>query len=181
MTVLLVLAMFIGFALLDHLLHREKPAPVMEMPAEPRHAPHFRHHPGHGWLLPEGHHMELVGADEAAVTLAGAIERIELPQPGRWVRQGQKAWTFYHNGSRFDMVSPVEGEVREINTEVLNDPSLIMKDPYGRGWLMRVNVPDEESVDRNLLPDSIVGSWMAMDLRKAATHDQAAVHELLLT
>lgn len=181
MTVLLVLAMFIGFALLDHFIHHSKRTQATQKPVTPIREPHLRYHPGHGWLVAEGHHLERIGADEAAVVLAGPIERVDLPQPGRWIRQGQKAWTFHHNGTTFDMVSPVEGEVREVNPDVLQDPSLITKDPYGRGWLMLVNVPDEESIERNLLPDRMVPTWMAEDLRKAASHEREAVHELLLT
>jgi hypothetical protein len=58
------------------------------------------------------------------------------------------------------MVSPVEGEVLEVNAEVANNPSLLRDDPYGAGWLVSVHVPDEESVARNLVPKSLVGEWM---------------------
>jgi hypothetical protein len=58
------------------------------------------------------------------------------------------------------MVSPTEGEVVEINPEVIDNPSLLRSDPYGKGWLMTVHVPDEETTQRNLVPKSMVGSWM---------------------
>jgi hypothetical protein len=58
------------------------------------------------------------------------------------------------------MVSPIEGEVVEVNSEIISDPSLLRKDPYGKGWLMTVFAPDEESTFRNLLPANLVGSWM---------------------
>ena len=58
------------------------------------------------------------------------------------------------------MVSPVEGEVLEVNSEVVKDPGLLRSDPYGKGWLMVVHVPDEENTGRNLLPKSLVPNWM---------------------
>jgi hypothetical protein len=58
------------------------------------------------------------------------------------------------------MVSPIEGEVIEVNQEVVKNPALLRDDPYGRGWLMTVNVPDEESTERNLIPESLVRNWM---------------------
>ena len=50
------------------------------------------------------------------------------------------------------MVSPTEGEVMEINAEVLDNPALLRQDPYGKGWLVAVHVPDEENTRRNLVP-----------------------------
>ncbi len=98
--------------------------------------------------------------DEFAAALAGSIDKIELPKRGQWLRQGQKAWGFSRNGEKVEMVSPVEGEVMEINSAVVKDPSLLRQDPYGKGWLMLVNVPDEESTGRNLLPTNLVSNWM---------------------
>jgi hypothetical protein len=62
------------------------------------------------------------------------------------------------------MLSPVEGEVAEVNAEVVADPGLLRRDPYGRGWLMTVAVHDEDVVLRNLLPAGMVRGW----LREAA-------------
>jgi len=119
-----------------------------------------RYHAGHAWCLQERKHLERVGIDEFAATLAGPIEKIELPKPGQWIRQGQKAWGFSRNGQKVEMVSPIEGEVIEVNGEVVKDPALLRRDPYGRGWLLVVHVPDEESTGRNLLPASLVPNWM---------------------
>jgi len=58
------------------------------------------------------------------------------------------------------MVSPTEGEVMEINTEIVKNPALLRQDPYGKGWLVSVHVPDEESTGRNLVPPALVRGWM---------------------
>ena len=58
------------------------------------------------------------------------------------------------------MVSPIEGEVVEVNHEVVKNPALLRDDPYGRGWLMTVHVPDEESTTRNLIPKDLVRNWI---------------------
>lgn len=171
MTVILVLFTFFGFVALDWLLHRGK-APAVA----PAHVPsiglninkvagflapdNLRYHPGHAWLQRERPNIARVGADEFAAALAGDISKIELPKPGQWVRQGQKVWTLHRNGEIAEMVSPIEGEVIEVNQEVLKNPALLRDDPYGRGWLMIVNVPDEESTGRNLIPGNLVRNWM---------------------
>jgi len=172
MTVLLVLITFLVLAVFDYVLNRGKvqakqPAFAPVRPAlEPAYVEGFlvpeavRYHPGHTWLTRERQHLARVGADEFAAKLAGNIEKIELPKPGQWIRQGQTAWKLYRNGERTSMISPIEGEVVEVNPEVENDPSLLRRDPYGKGWLMTVHVPDEESTWRNLLPVNLVKGWM---------------------
>jgi glycine cleavage system H lipoate-binding protein len=108
----------------------------------------------------ERRNLVRVGADEFAAALAGPLEKIELPKPGQWIRQGQKAWSFIRDGQKSEMVSPTEGEIVEVNQELLQDPSLLRRDPYGRGWVATVHVPDEESTTRNLVPAGLVRNWM---------------------
>jgi glycine cleavage system H lipoate-binding protein len=179
MTVILVLATFLVFVALDIMLRHRKQvhAAATVVAAEARlEAPAFiegflvpedvRYHAGHGWALRERKQLMRVGIDEFAASLLGGVKQIEMPKPGRWIRQGQRAWSFYRNGEKAEILSPVEGEVVEVNTEVLNDPSLLRKDPYGRGWLMTVSVPDEDSVARNLLPVEIVPDWMRRSVER---------------
>jgi glycine cleavage system H protein len=170
MTVILVLVTFFGFVLLDWFLHRGK-APAVA-PNEPARVSQIdriagflapddlRYHAGHAWLQRERSNIARTGADEFAAALAGDISQIELPKPGQWVRQGQKAFTLHRNGETTAMVSPIEGEVIEVNMEVVKNPALLREDPYGRGWLMTVNVPDEETTTRNLIPKNLVRNWM---------------------
>lgn len=177
MTVILVLVMFLGFVILDWILHRGK-QPVVAANAGPvgvsqlnRIAGFFapdnvRYHAGHAWLQRERRNIARTGADEFAAALAGNISKIELPKPGQWVRQGQKVWTLYRNGEATEMVSPIEGEVLEVNQEVLKNPALLRDDPYGRGWLMIVHVPDEETTTRNLIPTNLVRSWLSDSIER---------------
>jgi hypothetical protein len=58
------------------------------------------------------------------------------------------------------MVSPTEGEVMEVNAELLHNPEVLRSDPFGKGWLLAVHVPDEENTGRNLVPKGLVGQWM---------------------
>ena len=118
------------------------------------------YHAGHSWLVRERKNVVRVGADEFAAALAGKVEKIELPKPGQWIRQGQKILSFYREGEKTEMVSPTEGEVLEVNAEVLANPALLRQDPYGKGWLVAVHVPDEENTSRNLVPKSLVRDWM---------------------
>jgi len=177
MTVLLVLATFLVLIVLDYALNRRTVmatvpietgnamTPATTAPAGDFvggfHTPdNLSYHPGHSWLVRERKNVVRIGADEFAAALLGGIERVELPKPGTWVRQGQKILAFFRDGVRTEMVSPTEGEVMEVNSEVLGNPAVLRQDPYGKGWLLAVHVLDEENTGRNLVPKGLIRQWM---------------------
>jgi glycine cleavage system H protein len=174
MTVILVLATFLVFIVLDYALNRRKALNTATALA-PKAVPAMfggdyvggflvpagvSYHSGHTWLVRERKNVVRMGADEFAAALVGKVEHVELPKPGQWIRQGQKVLSFYRHGEKTEMVSPTEGEVMEINAEVVKNPGTLRQDPYGKGWLVTVHVPDEESTGRNLVPKSLVREWM---------------------
>jgi glycine cleavage system H lipoate-binding protein len=127
-----------------------------------------RYHAGHTWALSESQDLIRVGIDDFASKLAGKIENLVLPQRGRWVRQGQKIWTIFRDGKSVDMVSPIEGTVTEVNEAAAKNPELTRKDPYGEGWLLKVQAPDAKINFRNLLDGELARLWTeasAMRLR----------------
>ena len=174
MTPILVLATFLVFIVLDYFLNRRKVMATVHATAPQAVPAHLggdyvdgflvpaklSYHSGHSWLMRERKNVVRVGADEFAAALLGKLEKIELPKPGQWIRQGQKVLSFYRDGRKTEMVSPTEGEVMEINTEALTNPAILRQDPYGKGWLEAVHVPDEENTNRNLVPKSLVREWM---------------------
>lgn len=174
MTVILVLLTFASFLLIDYLRGQKQAAkqPVLQTAnreTAPRMLPalvagfkvpeNVRYHPGHTWALSESPDLVRVGMDDFASKLAGKIERIALPQRGRWIRQGQKICTIFRDGKSVDMVSPIEGTVSDINESVANDPELARKDPYGDGWLVSVQAPDSKTNFRNLLGGAMARWW----------------------
>ncbi len=173
MSVVLVLMFFVAFIVLDYFLNRKKA--LATVPAAATHPANAQtgdyvdgfltpeklsYHSGHSWVLRERKNLVRVGADEFAAALVGKIERLELPKPGQWVRQGQRVVALHRDGQKTEMVSPTEGEVMEVNPEVLANPALLRQDPYGKGWLMTVHVPDEENTGRNLVPRRLIREWM---------------------
>jgi glycine cleavage system H protein len=189
MTVPLVLATFLVFIVLDYFLNRRKA--IRTVPAEGRakvpatlggdYVDGFlvpeavSYHSGHTWMVRERKNVVRVGADEFAAALLGKIERIELPKPGTWVRQGQKILSFYREGEKTEMVSPTEGEVMEVNAEALGNPLILRHDPYGKGWLVSVHVPDEENTGRNLVPKGLVHEWMREAVERLYSRQPALV------
>ncbi len=183
MTVILVLLTFAIFLMIDY-ARGEKLAkqPVVRAAAKetaPRVVPalvagfqvpeNLRYHAGHTWALSESQDLIRVGMDDFASKLMGKIENIALPQRGRWVRQGQKIWTIFRDGKSVDMVSPIEGTVTDVNEAAAKNPDLARKDPYGEGWLLKVQAPDAKVNFRNLLGGELARLWTeasAMRLQK---------------
>ncbi len=174
MVVLLVVVTFAIFIGIDMVMNRKR-VPVIPMVTESQAEPvtgeemilggfrvpaNLRYHAGHTWLQRERKSVQRVGVDEFAAVVAGPVEKIEMPKAGQWVRQGQKVFSFFRGGEKIELVSPVEGEVLEINAEIAANPSMLREDPYGKGWLMTVFSPDEEGPSRNLLPANLLRSWM---------------------
>ncbi len=174
MVPLFVLATFVLFITADVLLHREKYRfRVAERPA-PGGAPvaaapvvagitlpeGLRYHPGHSWALDEGNGRVRVGLDEFAASLIGPISKIDVPQRGRWFRQGEKGWTVQTSHGLAAMLAPAEGEIVAVNDKAIQNPEVVSRDPYGSGWLLEIFSPDTQVSFRNLLTGALARRWM---------------------
>ena len=176
MIALLVILTFATAILIDHLLLRRKlvvlsgETTTAPEPVRPRLAPavvagfnlpdNLRYHPGHTWAAAEGPTRVRIGIDDLAAKLAGDVERIEIPERGRWIRQGQKIIAMHRDGREIDLVSPMEGEIVDVNELALRNPKEASADPYGNGWLLTVNAPDAKTNFRNLLGGTLARRWM---------------------
>jgi hypothetical protein len=63
------------------------------------------------------------------------------------------------DGNSYEMLSPIEGTITDVNEAVLEHPDTARTDPYGEGWLMKVNAPDAKTSFRNLLGGSLARWW----------------------
>lgn len=172
MSILFVLLTFLLILSVMYFRREQVPAAVQVAPAQRLTTPKmvkaagfevpeaYSFHPGHTWVLDEGRQNARVGIDAFAGNLFGHIDRIELAELNRWVRQGQKLCTLTRQGQSVDLLSPVEGVVVSVNHEVLKDPNLIVEDPYKNGWVCMVKAPELATNTKNLLQGPIVPAWM---------------------
>lgn len=177
MVVLFVVLTFAAFIAVDYILNRAKyqleaeqpavvPVKASARPFEPVYVngvvmlPALRYHPGHAWASVEGAATARVGLDDFAARLLGSVQKVDLPPVGRWLRQGEKAFTIHQDGRSADVISPVEGEVIRVNASLHDSPQVLGADPYGAGWVMVVHSPDLATTLRNLLSGSVAQRWM---------------------
>jgi glycine cleavage system H lipoate-binding protein len=175
MVAALVLATFVIFVLVDFYFQRRRSQPAQavmvtqragregfpltvvggfELPAP------LSYHPGHTWAVTEARSTVRAGLDDFAARLLGPVDRVELPARGHWLRQGEKAWALVRGEHRFEMLSPIEGEVIDVNDLVLKDPMIVNRSPYGAGWLVAVHSPAAEANLKNLIRGRVAERWM---------------------
>jgi len=104
--------------------------------------------------------------DDFAQKLVGKVDAVDLPAVGSRLAQGEKGWSLVVDSERIPMLSPVAGEVVEVNREVLRSPELLAQDPYGKGWLLKVKSSRVASNARNLLSGKLARAWMESALDK---------------
>lgn len=117
-------------------------------------------HPGHAWVKVEGDNVATVGIDDFAHRLMGPLDKIKGLAIGASLAQGKKAWTLYRDHKAVDMLSPIDGKIVAINEEALRSPQEARRDPYGEGWLLKVEAPDIKANMKNLLTGSIAKKWI---------------------
>ncbi len=117
-------------------------------------------HAGHGWARIGRSDTFTVGMDDFAVKLIGSVDSISLPEEGSKVKQGSPGWQIKTENREINMLSPVEGEIVEINRKVISSPELAFNDPYGKGWLFRVANSNPSASLANMIPEATVGKWL---------------------
>ena len=118
------------------------------------------HHQGHSWAMPEGGGVVKIGIDDFAQKLVGIPSSIDLPPVGTRLEQAETGWRMRVDNESIDLLSPVDGEVIDVNESVCRSPELVNRDPYGEGWLMKVRVPRWKTNAGNLLCGAVARTWM---------------------
>jgi glycine cleavage system H protein len=87
-----------------------------------------------------------VGITEYAQEALGEIVYLELREEGAKVTQGESFGIIESVKAASDLFSPVSGTVIEVNTALLDDPSVLNDDPMNEGWLMRIEMDTEKEL-----------------------------------
>jgi glycine cleavage system H protein len=104
----------------------------------------------HEWVSVDGTTAS-VGITDYAQRALGDVVFVSVPAAGSRVTAGEPCGEVESTKSVSDIYSPVTGEVTEVNSDVDEDPGLVNSDPYGAGWLMRVQLDADEGEPSGLL------------------------------
>jgi len=92
----------------------------------------------HEYAKPAGSDM-LIGISDHAQAELGDVVFVELPSVGKELAKGSTFGTIESVKAASDLYMPISGKIVEVNEAVKGDPSLVNKDCYGQGWLIRVS------------------------------------------
>ena len=92
----------------------------------------------HEWVT-DGSPVTIGITDHAADAL-GDVVFLELPEVGAVLTSGAVCGEIESTKSVSELYAPVSGTVVEVNAEAVAEPALVNAEPYGRGWLLRVEV-----------------------------------------
>lgn len=93
----------------------------------------------HEWLRIDGD-VATIGVTAFAAEALGDVVYVELPEVGTALTSGESCGEVESTKSVSDLYAPVDGEVLEINSAVVDEPSLVNTEPFGGGWLLRIRV-----------------------------------------
>src|SRR5512137_934714 len=91
----------------------------------------------HEWIRVEGT-TGTVGITDHAQGELGDVVFVELPATGKTVKKGESFGTIEAVKAVSDLYAPVGGQILEANGELAASPELVNKDPYGKGWMVKV-------------------------------------------
>ena len=92
-----------------------------------------------------------VGLTDFLQKSKGDVAFLETVEPGTEIKQGQEIGKIETIKATFGIISPVSGKVAEVNPEMDASPYLINHDPYGAGWIYRIELSDPEGDEAQLM------------------------------
>jgi glycine cleavage system H protein len=118
------------------------------------------------WVRKESDGLVRVGLIDFAQAQAGDITYIDLPFEGDEITQDDTCGKIQSAKWIGKMISPVNGEVAEVNYDLESDATLINKDCYGDGWIMTVTASDLEGDIANLVQGQAAVEWLEREIER---------------
>ena len=112
----------------------------MDIPSE------LRYSSDHEWVRVEGT-TATIGITEYAQDALGDVVFVEMPDAGLAVAAGDSFSEVESTKSVSDIYAPITGSISEVNAELESQPELLNSDPYGAGWICRIEISDPSELD----------------------------------
>jgi len=123
------------------------------------------YHKDDTWVKVEDGNIR-IGMTDFYQKLAGDTTYVDLPFEGDEVAQGEICGKIQSAKWVGKFVSPVSGEIVEVNEKLEDDCTLINKDPYGEGWIVVVKPSNMEEELKQLYHGDAVGPWLKQKVKE---------------
>jgi glycine cleavage system H protein len=116
----------------------------------------------HEWVTVDGKHAT-VGITDFAQAQLGDVVFLELPKVGRKLGERETFGVVESVKAASDLYSPVAGRISEVNEKLASKPELINSDPFGEGWILKLEVAGE-------LPSELLDEDAYKKVTEASNH-----------
>jgi glycine cleavage system H protein len=106
----------------------------------------------HEWIRIEGN-MAVVGITDYAQNELGDVVFVEIETEGEELEKGDTFGTVEAVKTVSDLFMPLAGKVTEVNEALADEPELVNKDPYGKGWMIKIEASNLDDADELLSAD----------------------------
>ena len=107
----------------------------------------LRYHQEHEWVSVSGT-QATVGISHFAQSALGDIVFIDMPKPGAVVKAGQQIGEVESTKTTSTIFTPVSGTIAKVNADLKDHPELVNSDPYGKGWMVVIDLSSAREVDK---------------------------------
>jgi len=101
----------------------------------------------HEWVLDNNDGTVTIGITDHAQELLGDMVFIEVPENDREVEAGEECAVVESVKAASDVYAPVSGTVIDANEQLADAPELVNEDPYGGGWMFKIQLSDISQMD----------------------------------
>ena len=99
----------------------------------------------HIWIKVE-RGIATIGISDYAQKKMQEILTVELPHLNERIEAGEIIGSVGSIDSALDIISPISGKIIDVNEELLDNPELINESPYDRGWIVKIEMKNEEEL-----------------------------------
>jgi glycine cleavage system H protein len=100
----------------------------------------------HEWVAVDGRHAT-IGITDFAQSQLGDVVFLELPKTGRKLDVGETFGVVESVKAASDLYAPIAGRISEVNEKLASKPELINSDPFGEGWILKLEVTGDPPSD----------------------------------
>lgn len=122
--------------------------------------------PTHSWAHMQTDGLAKVGVDAFLNGLTGILSKVEVPEAGQYVKQGDPMIKVFHNEKTLVISAPISGVIRKVNTVALQNLGIIHRAPYTSGWLTKMEPTAWEDETERLYRGSKTATWLAAEVAR---------------
>ena len=107
----------------------------------------------HEWVRVESGSVVEIGITGFAAESLGDVVFVDLPEPGAKFSQFDAIGEIESVKAVSDLFTPIGGIVKEVNPDVIDNPEIVNQDPFGNGWLVKLQIADDSGLDQLMSSD----------------------------